>query len=77
MLDNYKCRIFLFFILVNVFNAQTTEKTGWIVNDSELTKKFLGTYLDTLENYEDLMTDRDPQSDDQLVVRIDIGRDSK
>lgn len=57
--------------------SQTTENTGWQVNDYNLSKKFMTAYLDTLGNYDDLLSENDPQLDDILIIRIEIGRDGE
>ena len=69
-------KLFIYFILISNFVlGQKTELTGWQVNDLTLSSKFLKAYLDTLENYEDLISDNDPQLDDLLIVKVEIGRD--
>ena len=67
--------IFTFLLTLNFSFAQTTDHTGWIVKDTELSKEFLSTYLDTLDSYDNLMTDEDPQTDDEVIVSIEINRD--
>ena len=62
-------------MISNFVLGQKTELTGWQVNDLSLSSKFLKAYLDTLENYEDLISDNDPQLDDLLIVKVEIGRD--
>ena len=69
-----KIIVSLFFSTLFAY-AQTTELTGWQINDVKLSSKFLQAYLDTLENYENLFSDNDPQLDDILIIRIEIGRD--
>jgi len=78
MKNNYRLTkkvILILFLSLGITFTQTTEMTGWIVNDTELSKEFLSAYLDTLENYDHLMSDQDPQRDDNLIVSIDINRD--
>jgi hypothetical protein len=78
MLNKYifmKKIILILFISTKITLSQTTEMTGWLVNDTDLSKEFLSAYLDTLENYDQLMSDQDPQRDDNLIVSIDINRD--
>ena len=64
-------------ILFGIAFGQNTDLSGWQINDKDLSSKFLQAYLDTLENYENLFTDNDPQLDNQVIVKIEIGRDQQ
>ena len=61
--------------ILSIALGQKTELTGWQVNDVKLSSKFLKAYLDTLENYDNLISDNDPQLDDLLIIKVEIGRD--